>query len=171
MPLCTYLHMGPRCRCWRGMLMNREELQALANLPLDEPRSRLEPYREIILRWRRQGRTYRRIRELLAENWSVTVSRQVLTRFIQRRSRPRHIKPEPEIEEPVISPTSFTHKTAQPSVAGQHSTDSYAEVRERMRKHKETPPPPKPRKIFEVPEEDDDEIKPLRMIPSNPKEK
>jgi hypothetical protein len=41
-----------------------------------------------------------------------------------------------------------------------------------MRKHKEAPPPPKPRRVFEVPEEDDDEIKPLRMMPpSTPKEK
>jgi hypothetical protein len=30
-------------------------------VPPDEPRSRLEPYKDLILKWRRQGRTYRRI--------------------------------------------------------------------------------------------------------------
>ena len=32
------------------------------SIPADEPRSRLELYRELILHWRRQGRSYRRIR-------------------------------------------------------------------------------------------------------------
>ena len=78
--------------------MTPQELRALENLPLDESRSRLEPYRELILRWRRQGRGYTRIRELLAEKCSVTISRQVLTRFIKRRSRPRKVQPDFEME-------------------------------------------------------------------------
>jgi len=84
--------------------MNQELQQIYDSVPEDEPRSRLEPYRELILRWRRQGRTYLRIRQLLEEKFSVTVSRQVLTRFIRRRSRPRKVQTEPEIEQPTILP-------------------------------------------------------------------
>jgi len=85
--------------------MNQELQQIYDSVPEDEPRSRLEPYRELILRWRRQGRTYLRIRQLLDEKFSVTVSRQVLTRFIRRRSRPRKAQTEPEIEQPTIQTT------------------------------------------------------------------
>lgn len=72
-------------------------LQAIFDsVPEDAPRSRLEPYRELILRWRRQGRSYRRIRELLAEKCSLKVADMTLYEFVQRRSRPR--KPKPELE-------------------------------------------------------------------------
>src|SRR5580700_1474836 len=54
------------------------------------PRSRLEPYRDVILRWRwkRPPVSYRRIlRALAAEGVTVTV--RTLYEFVQRRSRPR----------------------------------------------------------------------------------
>jgi hypothetical protein len=57
--------------------------------PLDEPRSKLEPYRELILSWRRQKRTYRRIQELLREKCGVRVSPQALHQFVRRRGRSR----------------------------------------------------------------------------------
>jgi len=63
------------------------------SIPPDEPRSRLEPYRELILRWRRQGRTYRRIRELLVEQFSLEVTTPTLFRFVKRRARPRDEEP------------------------------------------------------------------------------
>jgi hypothetical protein len=66
----------------------------------DESRSRLEPYRELILRWRRQGRTYRRIRALLVEKCSIKVSTMTVHEFVQRRSRPRTVQPESETELP-----------------------------------------------------------------------
>ena len=69
-----------------------EELHSLVNLPLNESRSRLGPYTDLILRWRRQGRGYTKIRELLAEKCSVSISRQVLTKFIKRHSKARKAK-------------------------------------------------------------------------------
>ena len=57
--------------------------------PLDEPRSKLEPYRELILLWRRQKRTYRRIQELLGEKCGVNISIGQLHKFVQSRARPR----------------------------------------------------------------------------------
>jgi hypothetical protein len=74
--------------------MNAELQRVFDSTPDDEPRSRLEPYRELILQWRRQGRTYRRIRQLLAEKCGVRVADMTLHEFVQRRSRPRHAEPE-----------------------------------------------------------------------------
>jgi len=73
-----------------------ELLQLLENLPPDEPRSKLEPFRAIILRWRRQGRSYRRIQEILREQCQVEVAYEALRRFVQRRQRPRASEQESE---------------------------------------------------------------------------
>jgi hypothetical protein len=94
------------------MELDPEQQQIFDSVPEDGPRSRLEPHRELILRWRRQGRSYRRIRELLAEKYSVTISRQVLTRFIERRSRPRKV--EPESEQRIVQPAESSLETAPP---------------------------------------------------------
>lgn len=48
--------------------LSDELVKRLENLPPEEPRSRLEPLRELILAWRQQGRSYRRIQQLLHEN-------------------------------------------------------------------------------------------------------
>jgi hypothetical protein len=72
-----------------------ELLQLLENLPPDEPRSKLEPFRAIILRWRRQGRSYRRIQEILREQCQTEVAYETLRKFVQRRQRPRASEPEP----------------------------------------------------------------------------
>jgi hypothetical protein len=174
MPLWSYLYVGPRCHC-SGVLAVKEELQRIYDsVPEDEPRARLEPYRELILRWRRQGRTYHRIRELLATRCNLTVAYVTLYRFIKKCSRPRKPKPDLDLESATVQPVAPVRQAAATSIPknSNQSGDPYAEVRERMRKHKEAPPPLKPRKIFEVPEEDDDEIKPLRMMPpSTQKEK
>jgi hypothetical protein len=68
---------------------SEELLKLLENLPPDEPRSKLEPFRAIILRWRRQGRSYRRIQQILLEQCNVDVAYETLRRFVQRRERPR----------------------------------------------------------------------------------
>jgi hypothetical protein len=135
-----------------------ELLQLLENLPPDEPRSKLEPFRAIILRWRRQGRSYRRIQEILLEQCQLAVAYETLRRFVQRRERPRAALPE---DEAPITPS------APPLVptAAAASVDPYAEARERMRRFKAEPVPVKPvtKPFFEV--SDDDFIKPLVMMP------
>ena len=82
--------------------MNEELQQIFDSAPGDEPKSRLEPYRELVLRWRRQGRSYRRICQLLREKCGLNITYLPLYEFVQRRSRPRKPKPEPEIEQPQI---------------------------------------------------------------------
>jgi hypothetical protein len=68
--------------------------QIFDSVPEDEPRSRLEPYRELILQWRRQGRSYRGIQKLLSDKCQITIAYEPLRRFVKRRSRPR----KPQIE-------------------------------------------------------------------------
>jgi hypothetical protein len=82
--------------------MNEELQQIFDSAPEDEPKSRLEPYRELVLRWRRQGRSYRRICQLLRDKCGVDITYLPLYEFVQRRSRPRKPKPEPEVEQPQI---------------------------------------------------------------------
>jgi len=67
--------------------MDHDTQALLETLPDDEPRSRLEHHRELILRLRRQGRTYRRIRQILAEKRGLTVSLSTLHGFVERRAR------------------------------------------------------------------------------------
>ena len=81
--------------------MEQRLKQILDSVPLDEPRSRLEPYRELILHWRRQGRSYHRIRQLLSEHCDIKVAYVTLYRFVQRRSRPRRMDGLSETPSPV----------------------------------------------------------------------
>lgn len=84
-----------------------DELErVLENLPADEPRSRLEPFRTFILRWRREGRSYRNIQEILASHCGVRVSFETLRIFVKRRSRPRKSHPEVELQPAGIAPES-----------------------------------------------------------------
>jgi hypothetical protein len=62
----------------------REILDALPDKP---PRSRLEPYRELIEELRRRGRTYVDIAGILAEKCQVQVTASGVHDFIRTRSR------------------------------------------------------------------------------------
>lgn len=84
--------------------MNAELQRIFESIPEDTPRSRLEPYRELILRWRRQGRTYRRIKTLLADQCSIQVSTTMLFKFVKSRSRPRKTESEAEPQLVVLAP-------------------------------------------------------------------
>ena len=145
--------------------MNPELERIYEDLSPDEPHSRLEPYRDLILRMRRQGRTYHRIRSVLADKCGVKVAYATLYGYIKRRAKPRKVKPALEIEPP-------EPRRPPPPTSETKAADPYAEARERMRLFKEAPIAAKPRKVFEVPEEDLDGTKPLRMMkPNQPKEK
>jgi hypothetical protein len=138
--------------------LSDELVKRLENLPPPEPRSRLEPLRELILAWRQQGRSYRRIQHLLREHCKVDVAYETLRRFVQRRQRPDW--PEYADETETIPAPVTPVSTA--------SIDRYAEARERMRLHKEQPvvSPPERKKVFVVSEDDLDPTKPLRMMPT-----
>jgi len=138
--------------------LSDELVKRLENLPPPEPRSRLEPLRELILAWRQQGRSYRRIQHLLREHCKVDVAYETLRRFVQRRQRPDW----PEYADETETVPAPVTPVPTPNV------DRYAEARERMRQLKAQPvvSPPARKKVFEVSEDDLDPTKPLRMMPA-----
>jgi len=71
---------------------------ALDALPAIPPKSCLDPLRPFILRLRRDGRTYRNIQQILADECDVRVHHETLRRFIKSRSKPRRPKLELEFE-------------------------------------------------------------------------
>ncbi len=58
----------------------------LNNLPEKSPRSRLEPYRELIDELRRRGRTLREIAAILAEKCGVTVTHAGVHHFLRQQA-------------------------------------------------------------------------------------
>ena len=99
--------------------MNPEVQQLFVEAPEDEPRprSRLEPYREQILLWRKRGRTYKRIRQTLREKCRITVAHATLFDFVQRRSRPRKVQPEPIAVTPVVETAAPLDQAASPRLS------------------------------------------------------
>jgi hypothetical protein len=65
----------------------------LDNLPEKPPRSRLEPYTELIGELRRRGRTYREIRHILAEKCATQVSVSTLHGFLRVQLRVKKMPP------------------------------------------------------------------------------
>ena len=59
----------------------------LDSLPEKPPRSRLEPYRELIDELRRRGRTFREIACILAEKCQVETAASTIHDFVRVRSR------------------------------------------------------------------------------------
>jgi hypothetical protein len=106
--------------------MNPELQRIFESIPDSVPRSRLEPYRELILRWRRQGRSYRQIRDLLCDKLNLKISYLALYEFVQRRSRPRkeqhevEVAPEAAQTEPPKTPTKY-NKLSPDEVAKQRA--------------------------------------------------
>lgn len=114
--------------------MNVDLQRVFDNTPDDTPRSRLEPYQELILCWRRQGRTYRRIQQLLTRQCSVKVSLAMLYKFVKSRSRPRQAQPELQ-SEPIVIAASAVPVPIPPGQAAQprRSPEELAVRREAIR--------------------------------------
>jgi hypothetical protein len=128
MPLSSYPYEGT-LMSKSGVFFVTDELQrVLDNLPPDEPRSRLEPFRAFILRWRREGRSYERIRQILRDECRVQVSVSTLFKFVQRRSRPRKAQPEMTPEPSVSMPPPYGTATQRSS--SRRSAEEIAAMRQ-----------------------------------------
>ncbi len=108
MPLSSYARGGTLMPKPTLFVVTDELQQVLAELPQVGPRSRLEPLRTFILRWRRDGRSYRNIRDILASKCKVTASHEAVRKFVKLHAKPR--KPLTESENdpqtPVTQPPS-----------------------------------------------------------------
>jgi hypothetical protein len=88
--------------------------QVLDNLPAVAPKSRLDPLRPIILRWRRDGRTYRNIQAILKNECRVVVCLETIRKFVKTRSKPRKPKPEIDIEPEANQPVNSSSAAVSP---------------------------------------------------------
>ena len=116
--------------------------RVLENLPPKPPRSRLEPYRELIAELRARGRTYVEIVQILNDNFQVKVAAGTLHDFVRRRT----VKQTAGTEAPQATPAG---------------SDPDEEVRRRIAalKAKQPPDPEAPPKFTYDPAE------PLRLLP------
>lgn len=69
------------------LAMDAKFKEILDGLPSKRPRSRLEPYGELISELRRRGRTYRDIAHILGEKCQVQVTASGVHDFVRTRSR------------------------------------------------------------------------------------
>jgi len=68
--------------------MEDERFKAIVDsLPEKRPRSRLEPYAELIDQLRKLGRTYREIERILSEKCGIHAPRCTINDFVRKRSR------------------------------------------------------------------------------------
>ena len=64
------------------------KFQSILNaLPANQPRSRLEPYRELILEMRKRGRSYREIARVLAQSCGLRVGTSTINDFVLAQSK------------------------------------------------------------------------------------
>jgi hypothetical protein len=71
-------------------VLTDEMRRILDALPQEVPsRSKLKPLRTYILRWRRDGRSYRQIQDILRDTCGIQVARQSIYQFVRRHERPR----------------------------------------------------------------------------------
>jgi len=66
------------------MLTKDQLLQLLDELPEREPRSRLDPYRELVAEMRRRKYSYREISRFMAERCGVVICHNAVRNFINR---------------------------------------------------------------------------------------
>jgi hypothetical protein len=105
-----------------GQLMPKPEIfvitpdlqRVLDSVPeQNDPRSKLDPFRPYILKWRRQGKTYRKIQQILRVECRMPVAYETLRQFVKSRSRPRKpVGPEIEIEPAAVQPNSHAAATS-----------------------------------------------------------
>ena len=89
--------------------------QALDSLPPGTPRSKLDPLRPFILRWRRERRGYREIQQILRNECRVKASLSTLFHFVKSRSKPRKpIQPDFEIEPATVQPVASSIAAVSP---------------------------------------------------------
>jgi hypothetical protein len=71
-------------------MIDNEKIQSILDaLPEKQPRSRLEPYGQLLDELRRLGRTYREIERILHEECHVHAPRSTINDFVRRRARPK----------------------------------------------------------------------------------
>jgi hypothetical protein len=95
--------------------MDTKFREILDGLPDKPPRSRLEPYRELIRELRRRSRTYRDIAHILAEKCQIQVTASGVHDFVRKRSRDKRKS---------AGPTASNRTEKRPGAAIRRVTDT-----------------------------------------------
>jgi IS30 family transposase len=122
------------------------------------PRSRLEPYGELIDELRRREFTYRQIAGILTEKFQVRVPKSTLHDFVRARMRKRPNAPRSPLRQITIQPAALS-ESAIPHAAREPSKD---EIRQRIVVLKAR----KPTKTRDVNDFRFDATEPLRIVGS-----
>lgn len=139
--------------------------EILAILPPIETKSRLVPYRAFILRLRRDGRTYRDIKEILANQCKVCISLNALYKFTKSRQRPR-LAVNPETPQPDLTCRESVEREEPSKLARRWTQEEIEAMRAKARAsaHKPTTEPRRP-PVFHY-----DPTRPLTNRPPDDKE-
>ena len=138
---------------------NLEEI--LKRLPDTRTKSRLEPYREFVLRLRRRGQSFDAIRDVLAEQCALRISKTALIEFVHRRARPRTSASEAE---PLNRNTVECEEQPRPTLRWTEEEIEAMRAKARASAHKPTTEPRRP-PVFHY-----DPTRPLTNRPPGDKE-
>jgi IS30 family transposase len=86
--------------------MDDNQQEILDNLEEKEPRSRLAPYRDLILELRRRNRTYREILQILSDHCQIQVSISTLHDFLRSQRRTESKKKQQATEQNSSNPNN-----------------------------------------------------------------
>jgi transposase len=103
--------------------MSERFADILANLPAKQPRSRLEPYRELIEELRKRKLTFQEIAAVLAAKCGVSVTGSGVHDYLRRRRDPR--RESPPVSRSTRSPLSDSNQTKQ-SLKKRNSVSDYS---------------------------------------------
>jgi len=116
------------------MLTDDELRQLLDALPERGPRSRLDPFRELIMEMRRRRYSYRDISRFLIERCGVGISHNAVRNFINR-----HCAPASEGRPVRASEDQRTWNAVEPTLPAPSATEQPQAVRERIEALKRRP--------------------------------
>ena len=90
------------------MSLDEKIAQFLTATKAEPARSKLEPYAELIRGLRQRRWTYKRIAQVLRDDFDVTVAANTVFAFVKVRARKREAPPPPGSAAPSLLPTDPT---------------------------------------------------------------
>ncbi len=144
--------------------MDKPLSEILNAIPPKPPRSKLEPYYDLIRELRRRSKTYREIAQILEEHAGLRVDHTTIYDFVRVRARrakaPRHVDdlPPTAVENGTVPPEADSEFLASSaaSAAPDGTSDAYSRIE--TLKHRRQPSKP-PDQVFHY-----EEGAPLRLI-------
>lgn len=127
--------------------MDDETRAALDEIAQKAPRSKLEPYQDVIRQLRRKGHTYEEVAQFFAEKLNLKVAPSTIYAFVRVRAR-RHHRLRVEL------PPENSSRTPRPAISGNDE-----DVRRRIEELKRRRPPEPEKPLFDY-----NENEPLRLI-------